>query len=76
MGRGVKNAKETLAEYYDRRGVRGEIVPGRVAFSHDEELRQQILGGGGTRRLHNLSITLDPVQIRALRKIATMKTIP
>ena len=62
--------------YYDRRGVLGEIVPGRVEFALDEELRRQILGGRRARRLQNLSIKLDPIQIQALRKIATMKSIP
>ncbi len=73
-----KTAKveETLAEYYDRRGVMREIVPGRVEFALEEELRRQILGGRRARRLQNLSIKLDPVQIQALRKIATMKAIP
>jgi predicted DNA binding CopG/RHH family protein len=28
------------------------------------------------RRLQNISIKLDPAQIQALRKIATMKSIP
>ncbi len=76
MKRKVGKRKETLAEYYDRRGVLGEIVPGRVELALEEELRAQILHGRRTRRLQNLSIKLDPAQIQALRKIATMKAIP
>ena len=76
MRRKVAKVKATLAEYYDRRGVMAEIVPGRVEFALEEELRRQILGDRRTRRLQNLSIKLDPVQIQALRKIATMKAIP
>jgi predicted DNA binding CopG/RHH family protein len=38
--------------------------------------RRQIIAGQRTRRLKNLSIKLDPAQIQALRKIATMKSIP
>jgi hypothetical protein len=76
MGRQVKKAKETLAEHYDRHGVIGEIVHAPVQFALEEELRAQILGGRRARRLQNLSIKLDPVQIQALRKIATMKAIP
>ncbi len=68
--------RERPAEYYDRRGVMGEIVPGRAAFASGEELRRQILGGRRARRLQNLSIKLDPAQMQALRKIATMKSIP
>ncbi len=62
--------------YYDRPGVLGEILGGRVEFALEEKLRKQILSGKRSRRLQNLSIKLDPAQIQALRKIATMKVIP
>jgi len=64
------------AEYYDRRGVLGEIVETPVEFALDEELREQILRGKRRRRLKNISIKLDEAQIIALRKIATLKSIP
>ena len=76
MKKGARKVKETPAEYYDRRGVLGELKEGPVEFALEEELRRQILGGKRTRRLQNISIKLDPVQIQALRKIATMKAIP
>ena len=72
----AKRGRERPAAYYDRRGVLGEVVGGPVEFALDEELRRQILGGGRTRRLQNISIKLDPAQIQALRKIATMRAIP
>jgi hypothetical protein len=68
--------KESLAEYYDRRGVLPELRRQPVELSLDEELRRQILEGRRTRRLQNISIKLDPAQIQALKKIATMKAIP
>jgi predicted DNA binding CopG/RHH family protein len=68
--------KEDLAKYYERRGVLGELKNGAVEFVLEEELRRQILAGRRTRRLQNISIKLDPAQIQALRKIATMKSIP
>lgn len=68
--------KEDLAKYYESRGVLGELEGGVVEFAMEEELRRQILGGKRTRRLQNISIKLDPAQIQALRKIATMKSIP
>lgn len=71
-----RRVEENLAEYYDRHGVLGEIVEGRVEFSLEEELRRQILEGQRVRRLQNISLKLDPVQIQALKKIATMKSIP
>ena len=69
-------AEETPAQYYDRRGVLKELEEGVVEFALEEELRDQILKGQRKRRLENVSIKLDPAQIQALRKIATMKSIP
>ena len=71
-----KSAKEKLARYYDRRGVLGELVDRPVEFALDEELRGQIREGSRGRRLRNVSIKLDPVQIQAVRKIATMRSVP
>ena len=71
-----RKVEEKLAEYYDRHGVLGEVVDGEVEFALEEELRRQILGGERTRRLQNISLKLDPAQIQAMKKIATMKSIP
>jgi len=76
MSRRGKAVKEDEAEYYDRHGVLGDVVDRPVEFALEEELRHRILGGERTRRLQNISIKLDPAQIQALRKIATMKSIP
>src|SRR6266540_2742707 len=76
MGKSVRRLRESLAQYYDRRGVLGELVERPVEFALEEELRRQILRGERARRLQNISIKLDPAQIQALRKIATMKSIP
>jgi len=71
-----RKVEEAGAAYYEKRGVLPELIDEPVAFALDEELRGQILRGQRARRLQNLSIKLDPVQILALRKIATMKSIP
>ncbi len=71
-----KKVRENLAEYYDRRGALAEAIDKPVQFALDEELRRQILKGTRARRLQNVSIKLDPAQIQALRKIATMRSIP
>lgn len=76
MPRRSAKVEEIPAAYYDRRGVLGELEERPIAFALDEELRKQILHGQRSRRLQNLSIKLDPAQIQALRKIATMKSIP
>jgi hypothetical protein len=76
MPRKPRVVRETPAGYYDRLGVLGEIAGEPVEFALAEELRRQILRGERSRRLQNVSIKLDPVQIQALRKIATTRAIP
>jgi hypothetical protein len=73
--RSIRAAAEPAA-FYDRHGVLGDVIEQPVAFALDEELRAQILSGKRARRLQNLSIKLAPAQIQALRKIATMRSIP
>jgi predicted DNA binding CopG/RHH family protein len=75
MKRVAKTRKE-WAEYYDRHGVLGEIIEQPVEFALDEELRKRIVTGQRKRRLQNVSIKLDPAHLIALRKVATMKSIP
>lgn len=76
MATSRRKTNESLAEYYDRRGVLAELLDRPVNFALEEDLRRQILTGARSRRLQNLSIKLDPAQIQALRKIATMRSIP
>lgn len=68
-------AKESLAQYYDRSGVLGEIIEVPVELSLEDELKNQILNGERTRRMKNISIKLEPAQIQALKKIAVKKSI-
>jgi len=68
--------EEDLAKYYTRHQILNEIVEEPVEFALEEELRSQILKGERMRRLKNISIKLDPAQILALKKLATMKSIP
>jgi predicted DNA binding CopG/RHH family protein len=69
-------ASKDLGAYYDRHGVLGELEDRPVEFALEEELRVQIVKGRRKRRLKNVSIKLDEAQIIALRKIATLKSIP
>lgn len=68
------NVKE--ADYYDRCGVLDEIVDGPVEISLENEFREEILSGRRKRKLKNISLKIDPLQITAMKKIATMKAIP
>jgi len=69
-----KDLKE--AEYYDKHGVLKEIVEEPAEMSLETELRKDILSGKRKRKLKNISVKLDPLQVRAIKKIATMKAIP
>jgi len=64
------------AEYYDKANIMDEILDEAIDLSLDSSLRKDILSGKRRRRLKNLTIKMGPVQIQAVRKIATMKSIP
>lgn len=65
-----------IADYYDSHSILNEIVEESVNLSLDTELRNSILSGKRKGRLRNISIKIDPLQLQAIRKIATMKSIP
>ena len=73
--RGV--AKEIMAaKYYDKRRVLKEILDEPIEMGLETELRTSILSGKRRRKLTNISIKVDPLQIQAIKKVATMKSIP
>lgn len=76
MKKGGTRIHEDIAEYYEKHGVLEEIEDEPVEFALEAELRSQILDGKRLRRLQNISIKLDPAQILALKKLATIKSIP
>lgn len=45
MTRASGKVKETAAQYYDRRGILGELDEEIVEFALEEDLRRQILKG-------------------------------
>ena len=72
-----KTRDESLeAKYYDEHGVLDEIIEEPVEMSLETELRKAILSGKRKRNLKNISIKMDPLQIQAIKKVATMKSIP
>jgi len=66
----------TLADYYDKANIMDEILDESIDLTLDSSLRKDIVSGKRRRRLKNLTIKMDPIQIQAVRKIATMKSIP
>ena len=65
-----------LAEYYDKANIMDEILDEPIDLTLHSSLREDILSGKRRRKLKNLTIKIDPIQIQAVRKIATMKSIP
>ena len=69
-----KNVK--TAEYYEKHDILKEIKDEPVEMSLETELRASILSGKRKVKLKNISVKIDPLQIRAIKKIAAMKAIP
>jgi predicted DNA binding CopG/RHH family protein len=69
-----KNLEE--AGYYEKHDVLEEIIEEPVEMSLETELRESILSGKRKGKLKNISVKMDPLQIKAIKKIATMKSMP
>ena len=69
-------SNHSLADYYDKADIMDEILDESIDLTLDNGLRKDILSGKRRRKLKNLTIKMDPVQIQAVRKIASMKSIP
>lgn len=75
MGRQRKNERDWVA-YYEERDILGEIAEESVDLAFDDSLRREILSGKRKRKLKNVTIKIDPLQIMAIKKLSTMKSIP
>jgi predicted DNA binding CopG/RHH family protein len=64
------------AEYYDSRSVLDEIVDEDVDLSLADDLREAIRSGRRKHKLQSVTLKLDPIQVRAIKKLATMKSMP
>ena len=67
---------ENLIKYYEDRDILNEITDESVDFLLDEHLREDIVSGLRKRKLKNVTIKMDPLQIQAIKKLSTMKAIP
>ena len=73
----MKRRKAQLwAKYYDEINILDELLEEPVAFRLGEKLRRDILFKKRKRRLQNLTIKIDPLQVQAIKKLATTKSIP
>lgn len=75
MKKQEKNLKDWIG-YYDHKNILDEITGEKVDLSLDDRLRQDILSGKRKRKLKNITIKIDPLQIMAIKKLATMKSMP
>jgi len=62
--------------YYDGRNILDEITDEPIDLILDEHLRDEILSGTRKRKLKNVTIKIDPLQVKAIKKLSTMKSIP
>ena len=71
-----KNKPKEWPEYYDQVNILDKLIEEPVEFSLDEQLLRDILSKKRKRKLQNITIKMDPLQVRTIRKLATIKSIP
>jgi predicted DNA binding CopG/RHH family protein len=67
---------KNLTRYYDERNMLDEITDESVDLILDGHLRDDILSGKRKRKLKNVTIKMDPLQVKAIKKLSTMKSVP
>jgi predicted DNA binding CopG/RHH family protein len=70
------NRSRNWIKYYEERNILDEITDDPTDLVLDEGLREEILSGKRKRNLKNVTIKMDPLQIMAIKKLSTMKSIP
>jgi len=71
-----KRSEKGLEQWYEEADILDEIAEDPVEFTLDDELLRDILSRHRRRKLENVTIKIDPIQLRAIRKVATTKSIP
>ncbi len=71
-----KERDKQRADYYDPINILDELLEEPVEFSLGEKPGCDILSKKRKRKLQNVMIKMDPLQIQAIRKLATTKSIP
>jgi len=73
----IKEEKnEDWKDYYEGRNILDEISDEPVDITLEGDLRQEIHSGKRKRKLKNVTIKVDPLQIVAIKKLSNMKSIP
>ena len=71
-----KERDKQWADYYDQVNILDELLEEPIEFSLRGQLRRDILSKKRKRKLQNITIKIDPLQVQAIRKLATTKSIP
>ena len=71
-----KERDKQWADYYDQVNILDELLEEPVEFSLEKRLGRDILSKKRKRRLQNITIKIDPLQVQAIRKLATTKSVP
>lgn len=71
-----KERDKRWTDYYDQGNILDELLEEPVDFSLGEQLRRDILSKKRKRKLQNITIKIDPLQVQAIRKLATTKSMP
>ena len=75
MEKEIKTSKNWI-EYYENRDLLKEITDAPADLSLTDDLRHDILSGKRKRKLKNVTIKIDPLQVMAIKKLSAMKSIP
>jgi predicted DNA binding CopG/RHH family protein len=71
-----KERDKQWADYYDQVNILDELLEESAEFSVGERLRRDVPSKKRKRKLQNITIKIDPLQVQAIRKLATTKSIP
>ena len=71
-----KERGKEWADYYDEVNILDELLEAPTEFRVEERLRRDIVSKRRKRKLQNITIKIDPLQVKAIRKLATTKSIP
>ena len=71
-----KERDKQWADYYDRVDILDELLEEHVELTLGEGLRRDIVSKKRKRKLQNITVKIDPLQVKAIRKLATTKSIP
>ncbi len=72
----INKKSKNWVKYYDEKSILREISDEPGDLSLKDDLRQDILSGKRKRKLKNVTIKIDPLQVMAIKKLSTMKSIP